>query len=178
MEDIIDLMNDSSRDASATPDRVSRIQSQWALTRPGLDVSPVGVIGRLHRVSARLTERLEVVFSDYGLSEGEFDLLATLRRSGELAPGDLAEHTMVTTGAISKRVARLESAGLLARRVSESDGRGRIVALTEPGRRLIDDAFEAHLRNERAILDELGAADAAAIEPVLERWLALLEPSR
>lgn len=158
-----------------TADRVDRIQQQWALVRPDLDVTPVGVIGRLHRLAGRLTEQLLVVYRQYGLSEGEFDLLATLRRSGELNPGELAQHTMVTTGAISKRIDRLESAGLVQRRVSEEDGRARVVGLTPDGRRLIDEAFEAHMRNERRLLDELGAVDTAAIEPILTRWLALVE---
>ncbi|CAN5313969.1 MarR family transcriptional regulator [soil metagenome] len=158
------------------PDRVDRIQQQWATERPELDVSPIGVIGRLHRVAARLTDQLVALYRQYGLTEGEFDLLATLRRSGELNPGELAQHTMVTTGAISKRIDRLQSAGLVHRRVSEQDGRARVVALTADGRRLIDEAFEAHLRNERRLLDELGAADTAAIEPILARWLARLEP--
>lgn len=160
-----------------TPDRVHQIQQQWATQRPELDVSPIGVIGRLHRIAARLTDQLVTVYREYGLTEGEFDVLATLRRSGELNPGELALHTMVTTGAISKRVDRLESAGLVQRRVSQADGRARVVALTPAGRSLIDEAFEAHLRNERRLLDDLGASDTAAIEPVLTRWLTLLESS-
>ena len=107
-------------------DRVARIQQQWARERPDLDVRPQGVIGRLHRLAGHLTEELLVVYRRYGLAEGEFDLLATLRRSGppfESAPGELAAHTMVTTGAItSARPA--EQAGLVTRRPSEHDGRG------------------------------------------------------
>lgn len=160
-----------------TPDRVHQIQQQWATQRPELDVSPIGVIGRLHRIAARLTDQLVTVYREYGLTEGEFDVLATLRRSGELNPGELAQHTMVTTGAISKRVDRLESAGLVQRRVSQADGRARVVALTPAGRGLIDEAFGAHLRNERRLLDDLGASDTAAIEPILTRWLTLLESS-
>lgn len=160
----------------AAGDRVTRIQAQWAVVRPELDTSPVGVIGRLHRVAARLTQELTVLYAQYGLSEGEFDLLATLRRSGELAPGELAHHTMVTTGAISKRLDRLERDGFVVRRVSDADGRGRVVALTDSGTRLIDDAFAAHLANERRLLDDLGSSDTAALEPLLTRWLALLEP--
>ena len=114
-------------------DRVARIQQQWARERPDLDVRPQGVIGRLHRLAGHLTEELLVVYRRYGLAEGEFDLLATLRRSGppfESAPGELAAHTMVTTGAITKRIDRLEQAGLVTRRPSEHDGRGRVVRLT------------------------------------------------
>ena len=135
---------------SDAPDRVARIQAEWARERPDLDVSPQGVIGRLHRLAARLTEELVPVYTAHGLTEGEFDVLAALRRAGapfERAPGELARFTMVTTGAMTKRVDRLEEAGLVARRASEVDGRGKVVALTPAGQQLIDAAFTEHIAN-------------------------------
>ncbi|XVV17201.1 MarR family winged helix-turn-helix transcriptional regulator [Actinoplanes sp. CA-131856] len=159
-------------------DHVARIQQAWARERPDLDVTPQGVIGRLHRVAGHLTEQLTVVYRRYGLGEGDFDVLATLRRAGapyERAPGELAAHTMVTTGAMTKRIDRLERDGLVTRRPSTTDGRGRVVALTEAGRTLIDQAFTDHMRNERRLLDELSPADAAALEAILTRWLARWE---
>src|SRR3954469_5790366 len=138
------------------PDRVARIQQAWARERPDVDVSPQGVIGRLHRLAGHLTEQLCTVYRRYGLSEGEFDVLATLRRAGkpyEYAPGELAAFTMVTTGAMTKRLDRLERDGLLTRRTSTDDRRGRVVALTPAGRKLIDRAFTEHMRNEQRLLD-------------------------
>lgn len=159
-------------------DRVASIQQEWARERPDLDVSPQGVIGRLHRLAAHLTGELTAVYREHGLGEGEFDVLATLRRAGapfERTPGELARYTMVTSGAISKRIDRLERGGLVAQRASVDDGRGRVVALTDTGRRLIDEAFAAHMRNERRLLDELGVRDAANLEAILARWLAVFE---
>ncbi|GAA4216350.1 MarR family winged helix-turn-helix transcriptional regulator [Actinocatenispora rupis] len=159
-------------------DRVARIQAEWARERPDLDVAPQGVIGRLHRVASLLTDELCVVYRRYGLGEGEFDVLAALRRAGdpyERAPGELASYTMVTTGAMTKRLDRLERAGLVARRASEHDGRGRVVALTDAGRSLIDRAFAEHMRNERRLLDALSPAEAARLERLLTAWLARLE---
>ena len=60
--------------------------------------------------------------------------------------------------------------------MSQTDGRGRIVALTPAGRALIDKAFTAHMANERRLLDQLDPADAAQLEAILTRWLAVLEP--
>lgn len=160
------------------PDRVARIQAEWERERPDVDVSPQGVIGRLHRVGRHLTDELEVVFGQHGLSEGEFDLLASLRRSGapyERAPGALAQHTMVTSGAVSKRLDRLESAGLVERRRASGDGRGRVVALTTAGREVIDAAFTDHMRNERRLLDELDERDAAELQRILTTWLGRIE---
>ena len=136
------------------------------------------MIGRLHRLADRLTEELCLVYGRYGLSEGEFDVLATLRRAGapfERAPGELAAHTMVTTGAMTKRIDRLERAGLVTRRRAEDDQRGRIVALTRPGRELIDEAFTEHMRNERRLLDLLTSAEAGSLETVLTTWLSRME---
>ncbi|KKD07958.1 MarR family winged helix-turn-helix transcriptional regulator [Streptomyces sp. WM6386] len=160
------------------PDRVARIQADWRRERPDVDVTPQGVIGRLHRLAGRLTEELCLVYGDYGLSEGEFDVLCALRRVGEpyeRAPGELAAHTMVTTGAMTKRIDRLERAGLVTRRRADDDQRGRIVALTRPGRELIDRAFTEHMRNERRLLDLLTPTEAGTLETLLTTWLARVE---
>jgi DNA-binding MarR family transcriptional regulator len=160
-------------------DHVARIQAEWARERPDLDVSPQGVIGRLHRLAGHLTEQLCVVYRRYGLSEGEFDVLAALRRAGppfERAPGELAQFTMVTTGAMTKRIDRLERDGLVTRRRSAEDGRGRVVALTNAGRELIDRAFTEHMANERRLLADLTDDQAAELEKLLTAWLAQVEP--
>jgi DNA-binding MarR family transcriptional regulator len=161
-------------------DRVSRIQSEWRRERPDVDVQPQGIIGRLHRLAAWLTDELTEVYGRYGLGEGEFDVLAALRRAGhpfERAPGELADHTMVTTGAMTKRIDRLVARGLVERREVEQDGRRRIVALTPPGRELIDAAFTEHMRNERRLVDELSSDDQIALEAIVARWLAASQGS-
>lgn len=155
------------------PDHVDRIMAQWHRERPDLDVSPQGIIGRLHRVGARLTEELVAVYAQYGLSEGDFDVLATLRRSGapyELTPGELAAGTMVTSGAVTKRVDRLVEQGLATRRVSDRDARGRVVALTDKGRDLIDRAFEAHVANEHRLVASFTDIERARLAHLLEVW--------
>ncbi|NUS78749.1 MAG: MarR family transcriptional regulator [Streptomyces sp.] len=169
----------SREDQTPPPDRVARIQADWRRERPDLDVGPQGVIGRLHRLADRLTEELVLVYGRYGLGEGEFDVLCALRRAGEpyeRAPGELAAHTMVTTGAMTKRIDRLERAGLVTRRRSADDQRGRIVALTDPGRALVDQAFTDHMHNERRLLDLLTPAEAETLEQLLTTWLSRLEP--
>jgi len=157
---------------------VAQIQEEWRRERPDLDVSPQAVIGRLHRLAARLTAELTLVYERYGLGEGEFDVLAALRRAGtpfERAPGELAAHTMVTTGAMTKRIDRLEQAGLVTRRRAENDGRARVVALTEAGRRLIDEAFTAHMRNEHRLLAVLAPEESAALAGLLSAWQTRLD---
>lgn len=155
-------------------DHVARTQEQWRRERPDLDSTPSAVIGRLHRIAAMLTRELVAGYAAYGLTEGEFDVLATLRREGEpfeLAPGDLAEHTMVTTGGMTKRLDRLAAAGLVSRRAAASDGRRRVVALTDAGRLRIDEAYTAHMATEARLLEPLGDEERAALETVFAAWL-------
>lgn len=152
------------------PDRAAEIVEQWRAERPDVDTSPFLVIGRLHRVAAALTTELVRVYAKYGLGEGEFDVLATLRRQGgdcALTPSDLSEQTVVTSGAVTKRVDRLEALGHVERRRSGTDGRSRLVALTPQGRRLIDEAFPAHMANERRLLAVLSADERADLERTL-----------
>lgn len=159
-------------------DHVARIQAEWRRERPDIDVSPQGVIGRLHRLAGFLTEELATVYARHGLSEGEFDVLAALRRTGapyELAPHELAEHTMVTTGAVTKRLDRLVEAGLVTRRPSAEDGRRRVVALTRKGRGVIDRAFAEHMANEHRLIAALSARQRTQLEVLLTGWLAEYE---
>ncbi|MBO9579032.1 MAG: MarR family transcriptional regulator [Microbacteriaceae bacterium] len=160
------------------PDLVAWVQEQWRRERPDLDVAPIGIIGRLHRLAGRLDEELLLVYGRYDLGEGEFDVLATLRRNGppyELVAGEIARYTIVTSGAVTKRVDRLEAAGLVTRRPSAADGRSRVVALTDAGLRVIDAAFTAHIRNEHRLLDVLDADERAQLEALLTRWLAAFD---
>ncbi len=162
-------------------DRVSRIQAEWRTERPDLDVAPQGVFGRLARLAAAIEGELEAVFRQHGLTTGEFDVLAALRRAGapyERTPSALADSTMVTAGGLTKRVDRLEARGLVTRRTAPLDGRGRVVALTDAGLALVERAFEAHLANEHRLLAPLDAADRAALERLLRTWLDWLRPER
>ncbi len=159
-------------------DHVDWVMGQWAVERPDLDVSPLSLVARLHRLGQRLTEELVAVYAQHGLGEGEFDVLATLRRSGPpyaLTPGDLGAASMVSSGAVSKRVDRCVAQGWVTRRPSEEDGRSRVVALTAAGRQLIDRAFEAHLANERRLVGGLSERQREQLAHLLKAWGRLLD---
>ena len=154
-------------------DHVDRIMGQWAAERPDLDVSPMGLIGRLHRLGGRLNDELRPVFAAAGLGDGDFDVLATLRRTGPpyaLTPGALGDATMVTSGAITKRIDRLERAGLVSRTVSDTDARSRRVALTDKGRRLVDELLEKHVANEHRLVSGLSERERDQLARLLVAW--------
>ena len=155
------------------PDHVGRILEQWRRERPDLDPSPMGVVGRLHRLARALNAELRPIFAEAGLSDGDFDVLAAIRRSGapyELTPSQLAATTMVTSGAVTKRVDRLEAAGYVTRTVCADDARSRRIALTSEGRALIDRLLPLHIENERRLLEGLTPAQQAQLAELLEQW--------
>lgn len=159
-------------------DAVDRILEQWAKERPDLDVSPMGLIGRLSRCSALLSQRLDSVFAQYGLSGWEFDMLAALRRSGApycLAPTELFSSLMVTSGTMTHRLKVLEGKGWIERVASEQDARSTLVRLSAEGFELIERALEAHVANEHAILSALPARSVEALQKRLAELLATLE---
>jgi len=158
-------------------DHVSTVVEQWTSERPELDVSPLLVIGRIHRIAQALTPELVAVYARHGLGEGDFDVLATLRRQGApyaLTPGDLGKRTMVTSGAVTKRVDRLAEKGLVERQASTTDGRSRTVVLTAAGLAVIDSAMDEHVVNEARLLAGLDPSERDALAGLLGRLASTL----
>jgi DNA-binding MarR family transcriptional regulator len=154
-------------------DHVDTILEQWARERPDLDASPIGLIGRLHRLADVLNVELRKVFAEQGLGDGDFDVLVTLRRHGtpyELTPGELGASTMVTSSAVTKRIDRLERAGLVSRTVSEHDARSRRIRLTDAGFALVDRLMADHVANEARLVAGLTADERAQLASLLRRW--------
>lgn len=159
-------------------DAVDAILEQWRRERPDLDVSPMGTIGRIKRCAALLQRKLDETFATFGLTNWEFDVLATLRRSGApycLAPTALFSSLMVTSGTMTHRLQRLEARGLVQRIPNTDDARSMLVRLTPVGFELIERAVEAHVENERQILAPIKPSDLATLNMRLSRLLVALE---
>lgn len=159
-------------------DHVDRILAQWHRERPDLDVSAMGLLGRLSRLSTHIGREIEKTFSERGLSSSSFDVLATLRRSGppyRLSPGDLLATTMVSSGTMTNRIDQLEKAGLVERLDNPDDRRGVIIALTAEGLERVDEAATAHVANQHRVLSELSPEEKANLDALLRKYLAAFE---
>ncbi|TMR89446.1 MarR family transcriptional regulator [Nonomuraea basaltis] len=159
------------------PDAIATIVEQWKHERPDLDATPMLVIGRLFRLTDALDQRLRPPFAAADLGNGDFDVLAALRRAGEpyrLSAGELSRTVLVTTGAITKRVDRLEARGLVSRSIAETDSRGRLITLTAEGVELTDELIAVHLDNQRRLLAELSGDEQTQLASLLERLASTL----
>ncbi|MFF1820008.1 MarR family winged helix-turn-helix transcriptional regulator [Kribbella sp. NPDC058245] len=157
------------------PDHVDQILEQWAEQRPDVDASPMAVIGRLKRLAQLTDNELRRNYARHDLDSASFDVLATLRRSNSehtLTPAGLMRSSMVTSGAITQRLDRLEARGLVSRKPSDTDGRGVQVTLTAEGLRLIDAVLPTHLETEERLLAALSKSERVRLADTLR---ALLE---
>lgn len=159
-------------------DHVDRVLQQWAAQRPDLDVAPMAVIGRLSRLTQLVRAELGRTFETHGLDSASFDVLATLRRHDpphRLTPAQLTRSAMVTSGAITQRLDRLEARGLVTRTPSETDRRVVHVGLTDVGRELIDRALPDHVDTEQRLLAALTQSERDALADTLRTLLESLD---
>lgn len=153
-------------------DAVDAILDQWAKERPDVDVSAIGVIGRISRIERMLAVELARVFSQHGIENWEYDVLATLRRSGkpyELTVGAMLDSMMLASGTISHRIDRLESRGFVERRQDPNDKRVVRVRLTRTGKALVDRVMVDHVANEERLLSDLSQRERAQLVSLLRQ---------
>jgi DNA-binding MarR family transcriptional regulator len=157
-------------------DRADLAIEQWARERPDLRTLPMALFGRLNEAAERVMhEHMNPLFARAGLQSGEFDVLSTLRRSGApftLSPTQLYEATMISSGGMTDRLDRLERAGLVIRRPDPKDRRGKLIVLTDPGKRLIDEALSRHVANEERLLLSLSEAEQQTLDALLKKLIA------
>lgn len=159
-------------------DHVARVAAAWERERPDLDASPLLVLGRIERLAAVTDALLRPTLATAGLGNGDFAVLAALRRAGPpyaLRPVELAGALLVTTGAVTKRVDRLEVQDLVVREDAAEDGRGKWTRLTPSGRSLTDQLMSEHLANEARLLAGLTDAERADLARLLGRLATTLE---
>jgi DNA-binding MarR family transcriptional regulator len=155
-------------------DEVDRLVAAWSAERPDLDTEPLHVLSRISRLARHLDRARRAVFSAHDLESWEFDVLTALRRAGppyELSPGRLLRATLVTSGTMTNRIDRLESAGLVKRHPDPQDKRGVLVRLTDVGRTRVDAAFDDLLARERHLLASLSPGDRDALAGLLRSLL-------
>ncbi len=159
-------------------DRVDEIIAQWARERPDLPAAPMELVGRIGRAERALGPLITQSHRRFGLNREGFDVLATLRRAGSpyrLSPTELYRWLMLSSGAMTNRIDRLEADGFVERTPDAQDRRGILVGLTEKGKHLIDDAMTDHVANEERLLAHVSDADIATLNGILRKLLIGVE---
>ncbi len=156
-------------------DQVDLVRRQWARERPDLDSAGFAIVGRILMLGRLFERRVKQVLAPLSLELWAFDVLATLRRQGPphaLSAGELSRATLLTPGAMTNRIDRLEAAGLVRREPEPGDRRGVRVVLTARGLALVDRAIAERFAEAADAVAGLRAKERRELERLL-RSLAL-----
>lgn len=152
-------------------DRAETARLQWEKEMPGLNLQPMVVLGRLAEAAQLVMSRyLEPAFSSHDLKQGEFDVLATLRRAGPpyaLTPTELYRSTMISSGGMTFRIDRLEKAGHIEREAHPTDRRALLICLTDKGKATIDGMLPTYVEAQERAVAALNPADREALAELL-----------
>ncbi|RHX82082.1 MarR family transcriptional regulator [Leptospira yasudae] len=162
-----------------TEDHVDFILKQWADERPDLDMTAMGTIGRIHRLSSIFFYNAhKEVFESHGLATPEFDVMAALLRSGKpykKSPGELLSTLMITSGTMTNRIDRLESLGWVKRESDPNDRRSVLIGLTSEGKLVITKTLLDHVKSGQALMSCLTEKEHADLSKLLRKLLLNFE---
>lgn len=143
----------------------------WAERRPDLDFDAMRLILKMSAVVRTVTDSVREEFGALGITVSEFDVLATLRRSGPgatLTPSYIAEVAMVKPSGLSHRLNQLEKAGLVDRSPDPTDRRSSIVRITPAGRKVVDRAIELLVERKTEACANLTARQRQDLHSMLD----------
>lgn len=159
-------------------DAIDRVVEQWVKEKPDLDTQPMAIMGRLIRIAKHMETRVADLHKQYDLKMGEFDVLATLRRAGapyRLTPSALIDSMMLTSGAMTNRLDKLEKKGLISREHSREDRRSVTVELTPEGLLLIDKLILEHVEVQHGFISGLSEEEMLQLNKALKTLLPRFE---
>lgn len=162
-------------------DFIDNLMQRWLTERPELNVSPIAVIGRAIRIGDVLKRELKELLRPYGLEVWEFDVLATLRWSGDevgLTPKELMEFVMSSSGTMTHRLDRLEKAGFVKRVPNPDDRRSVRIKLAKRGIEVVEKSLTEHIASAEQAVSELSQREQQQTARVLKKILRRIEPPK
>ncbi|MBF9003236.1 MULTISPECIES: MarR family transcriptional regulator [Vibrio] len=157
---------------------IDSIRQQWAEECPNLNTLPMGILGRMRRLTKYLETQVAQWLKEQGLLMGEFDVLMTLKRSGapyRLTPSLLLESMMLTSGAMTNRLDKLEQKALISREHSVEDRRSVEVQLTEKGLALVSGILDEYVHQQEQLISSLDSNQQQQLDLLLSHWLTEFE---
>ena len=153
-------------------DLIDRLVREWKSERPELDASAMLVVGRILNLGKTLEKRMDRILRDRDICYSDLDVLATLRRDGkpyELTPKELMQSVVITSGAMTALLNRLEKLNLIYRSVDEKDSRIKRAGLTKKGIKIIDKAIEDRFEDAIETVSNLNKLERETLGELLKK---------
>jgi DNA-binding MarR family transcriptional regulator len=159
-------------------DHIDRFLEKIAKELPELDLEVEGIVDRINGIGRRIRRLLDETLAEHGLVQGEWQVLGSLTRAGSpyrRSAGELAEHSDISSGAMTNRLDRLEEAGLVRRLPDPDDRRGVLVELTDGGRKLYEESVSAQAAKEALIASALDGDEKKQLNALLRKMMLEFE---
>jgi DNA-binding MarR family transcriptional regulator len=158
-------------------DHVGAIVSTWRAKYPDWDLTGMALFGQVARIERLIDVRRLDVLRPFGLTTSDIDVLASLwhHHPDGQRPRDLRRTMMIGSGTLTPRLDRLEADGWLRRTPDPEDRRGRVLVLTDAGRRKLPQLVERLLAVENGALASLPRSVVERLVTDLTRVVAPLE---
>lgn len=153
---------------------IGDITSRYAEIHPEVE----GVVDRMAAIDKHISRAFDETLAGHGLNHGEYKLLlrlATRAEANRMSAGDLSRALLLSSGAVTNRLDRLETAGMVRRIPDPRDRRGVLVELTADGAQVIDGAVTEQAAKEIDVLSALSARELTSLNTLLRKVLASLE---
>ncbi|MDT0548489.1 MULTISPECIES: MarR family transcriptional regulator [Streptomyces] len=146
-----------------------------------LDPQVEQVVSALSRLNRRMNVAYSRQTATLGISNTEWEVLKALVLSGapyRLGPGDLAKRLGLTPAAMTHRLDRMASEGLVTRERDEANRVRVIVELTAEGREKWLEAMRMASVFEEDLLQDLSSDERGALGEMLTRVLRRVEETQ
>jgi len=151
---------------------IDRLRLEWNAEDPALDTSAMDIVGRIINLGNRWSGEANTAVKPFGLKYTEFDIIATLRRSGppyELTPTQLCDSVLLTSGAMTTALNRVERLGLIEREESQIDKRVKIARLTKKGKDLARRAAKKRFELAAEQISDISQSDVRELTALLKK---------
>lgn len=159
-------------------DAIDRQIGQMLEEFPSIDPEVEAAVDRIWKLAKRLDRLWDSTAERFGLHQaGEYRVLLKLRRTSgrAMTPGQLSTKLELSTGAMTNRLDRLESAGLVRRERDPEDRRSVIVHLTDRGAALVEDAVAAQAKEESRVMSALKPEEQRRLNQLLRKLMLVFE---
>ena len=165
----------------AMADSVDYCVGEITTRYPEIDPDIEGCVDRLSTINKHASRIFEKTLSAHGLTHGEYRMLlrlATRTQDRRMSAGHLAKLLMLSSGAMTARLDKMEKAGQVRRCPDPDDRRGVIVELTDAGEALLDQAVIASAREDAVMMSGLSAQERNQLNGLLAKLLESMEARR
>ncbi|HEV8403607.1 MAG TPA: MarR family transcriptional regulator [Candidatus Limnocylindrales bacterium] len=170
--------------AAGAPEELDALDEKlgrWAHEIPDLDPLTEGIVERIHHLAHDFDASMVETLAASMLDRRAFRLLEKLRSVGppyRRSAGMLADDLRLSTGAMTNRLDRLETAGLIRRLPDPNDRRGTLVEPTEAGHAAWDEAVGTQARREAMIAAVLTEPEREELHRLLRRLMRAFPDSK